>query len=116
MHRSMRALFNKAAKVHVHLFSCSNCHQRVFFENLHCDSCGSSLGFVPQESEMVAFSVDASDVWSRLGDGPQQRPCSNYAVEGVCNWMVAADDPSALCISCRTTNVIPALTKPENRE
>lgn len=65
---------------------------------------------------MLAFSVDPADVWTRLGsDGPAQRPCSNYAVEGVCNWMVAADDPSALCLSCRTTNVIPALGKPQNR-
>jgi hypothetical protein len=100
----------------VHLFSCSHCGQRVFFENLHCDACGSSLGFVPAERAMLAFSVDANDVWSRLGiDGPAQRPCSNYAVEGVCNWMIAANDPSALCVSCRTTHIIPALEKPENR-
>jgi hypothetical protein len=101
----------------VHLFHCSNCNQRVFFENIHCDSCGSNLGFVPEESEMVAFSIDAQDVWTRLGpQGSAQRPCSNYSVESVCNWMIGADDPTALCISCRTTNVIPALSKPENRE
>ena len=100
----------------MHLFRCSQCGQRIFFENLHCESCGSSLGFVPAELQMIAFSVDEQDAWTRIGpEGPAQRPCSNYAVEGVCNWMIAADDPSSLCISCRTTNIIPALGKPENR-
>lgn len=100
----------------MHLFRCSQCGQRVFFENLHCDACGSSLGFVPAELQMIAFSVDPQDVWTRIGPaGPAQRPCSNYRVEGVCSWMVAVDDSSALCVSCRTTQIIPALGKPENR-
>ena len=96
------------------LFHCSRCNQRVFFDNLHCDACGASLGFVPSEYQMVSFSPDQA--WDRLGpEGPPQRPCANYAPEGVCNWMIAADDPCALCISCRTTQTIPALGKPENR-
>lgn len=100
----------------MHLFRCSKCGQRVFYENLHCDACGSGLGFVPAEHQMIAFTVGDDGAWSRIGaDGPAQRPCSNYVVEGVCNWMVAVDDPSALCISCRTTDIIPALGKPENR-
>jgi hypothetical protein len=101
----------------VRLFRCTHCSSRVFFENLHCDTCQSTLGFVPTELQIVAFSVDAaSNEWARLGPtGPAQRPCSNYTVEGVCNWMVDANDPSPLCVSCRTTNIIPALGKPENR-
>ena len=100
----------------LNLFHCTECNQRVFFDNLRCETCGSSLGYVPAERAMVAFSVDEHDVWSRLGpEGRVQRPCSNYAVEGVCNWMVDADDPAVLCLSCRTTKVIPALGKPENR-
>ncbi len=100
----------------MNLFHCTHCKQRVFFENLRCETCGSSLGFVPAERAMVAFSVEGDDVWSRRGpEGRAQRPCVNYAVEGVCNWMVDADDPAALCLSCRTTKVIPALGKPENR-
>ena len=98
------------------LYHCSHCGLRVFFDNRHCENCGSGLGFVPQELQMVSFSVDEAGTWSRLGsEGPVQRPCSNYAVEGVCNWMVDATDPHLQCISCRTTMIIPALGKPENR-
>jgi hypothetical protein len=100
----------------VHLFRCSQCGQRVFFENLQCESCGAGLGYVPAERQMIAFEVDEQGGWLRLGpQGLAQRPCSNYASEGVCNWMVAASDPAALCISCRTTHIIPGLGKPENR-
>ncbi|KNZ31827.1 MAG: hypothetical protein AD742_15175 [Methylibium sp. NZG] len=107
------------------LFHCSGCRQRVFFENLQCEACGARLGYVPLEFEMVAFAAAAGGAddavgnvpgWQRLGPtGSAQRPCSNYSHEGVCNWMVAADDPQGLCVSCRTTHVIPALGKPENR-
>ena len=98
------------------LYHCSHCGLRVFFDNRHCENCGSSLGFVPQELQMVAFSVDEADAWTRLGpEGPAQRPCGNYAVEGVCNWMLDAGDPHLQCVSCRTTMIIPELGKPENR-
>jgi hypothetical protein len=102
----------------VKLFHCTHCQQRVFFENLRCEACGSSLGYVSGDREMVAFAADADGAngWARLGPpGPAQRPCANYSAEGVCNWMVAADDPGGLCVSCRTTHIIPALGKPENR-
>lgn len=84
---------------------CTQCGQRVFFENTRCESCGSNLGFVPGELKMLAFSdTDTA-----------QRPCLNYSAEGVCNWLVAGNDPSQYCVSCRTTHIIPALGKAENR-
>jgi len=98
------------------VFDCGHCGQRVFFDNLRCGNCGSALGFVPGEQAMVAFDVQPDGLWSRLGpEGPAQRPCQNYALENVCNWMVPADDPTPHCLSCRTTHIIPALGKPENR-
>jgi hypothetical protein len=100
----------------VRLFHCGQCGQRVFFDNVHCENCGSRLGFVPQEQAMVAFAVDGAGTWTRLGAaGPAMQPCANYTIEGVCNWMLPADEPHTQCISCRTTEIIPALGKPENR-
>ena len=32
---------------------------------------------------------------------PNWKPCTNYTGNGVCNWMLPADDPSDLCWSCR---------------
>ena len=63
-----------------------------------------------------ADSAPTDGTWTRLGAGagnaPALRPCRNYAVEGVCNWMVPADDPNPLCRSCRLTRVIPSLDVP----
>ena len=98
------------------LFTCTHCGNRVFFENLSCEVCHATLGYVPAEQTMVAFATDDDGHWRRLGpDGPAYRPCSNYANEHVCNWMVPADSPHQLCASCRTTHTIPALGKPQNR-
>ena len=92
--------------------TCSNCGNRVFFENLTCEACGSTLGYSPQEQTMLAF--DASS-WQRLGPpGVAYRPCVNRQ-ENVCNWMVPLDQAHEHCVSCRTTHTIPALATPENR-
>jgi len=96
-------------------FSCPRCAQRLFFENTHCENCGAALGFVPDEQAFAAFDVSADGEWTRIGAGTPQRPCANYRVEQVCNWTLPADSPDMQCLCCDTTDVIPALTKPENR-
>ena len=97
------------------LFHCAHCGNRVFFENLRCESCGSTLAFSTEERTMLAFQVAPDGTWTRAGaPGPAYRPCSNTA-EGVCNWLVPAESAHQHCVSCRTTHTIPALGKPENR-
>ncbi len=105
----------------VNTFNCTHCGQVVFFENVRCEHCGSPLGFLPDARALVAFEIQADSSWLPLGraDGRVWHPCHNYAVENVCNWMVAADDANAnadsLCECCRHTEVIPPLGKPENK-
>lgn len=96
-------------------FNCTRCGHVVFFENVRCEQCGSPLGFLPEARALVAFEPGADSVWRPAGGAPGEgwHPCRNYAVENVCNWMVAEAD--ALCASCRHTEVIPPLDKPENR-
>jgi hypothetical protein len=70
--------------------------------------------------DALAATSPTPATWTRLGpaadNAPALRPCHNYAVEGVCNWMVPADDPNPLCRSCRLTRVIPSLAVPGHRE
>lgn len=63
---------------------------------------------------MGAFEVTAEGVWSRLSDRPAQRPCANYTSYQVCNWMVPAESGDVHCVSCRTTQILPSLDKPQN--
>ncbi|HYQ14602.1 MAG TPA: putative zinc-binding peptidase [Polyangiaceae bacterium] len=93
-------------------FRCE-CGAPVFFTNSQCLSCSRELGFIPDRLEMVAFSGDGQEPIATPHG--QYRKCANYLVEGVCNWLVAADSNEQLCQACRLNDVIPNLSEPENR-
>ena len=96
-------------------FTCPSCNQqRLFFENTSCENCGAALGFVPDELAFAAFDAEWKRIDERPGGTPQ-KPCANYTLENVCNWTLPADSPDTQCICCDTTDIIPALAKPENR-
>ncbi|KVM61659.1 hypothetical protein WJ59_27615 [Burkholderia gladioli] len=100
-------------------FHCGNCGQLVFFENVRCEHCEAPLGYLPEVGEVGAFEIDASSgQWRSLHPsvaGQLYRPCHNYSVENVCNWMVPADSPASYCESCALTETIPDLSNPDNR-
>ena len=97
-------------------FDCA-CGARVFFENVHCLSCGSELGFLPDVGRVSAVALQQSgDYLAAENPEPRYRKCQNYSLEGVCNWMVRTDDELSLCQACRLNQVIPNLSEPENRE
>jgi hypothetical protein len=97
-------------------FDCA-CGARVFFENVGCLSCGSELGFLPDVGRVSAITLDASGQYIAAAEpAARYRKCQNYAIEGVCNWMVHTDEENPLCQACRLNQVIPNLSEPENRE
>lgn len=98
-------------------FRCTQCDHPVYFENTFCAACGAALGYLPALATMAAFEPAPEGAWKILGAGGEQtwRPCANYSKENICNWMVPADDPEALCSCCRQTEVIPSLEKSDNR-
>ncbi len=99
-------------------FHCNRCNQLVFFENTHCEKCGARLGYVPELSQISAFEETDDGRWKSLHPLAKDlfyRPCHNYAVENVCNWVIPADSEDTLCCSCQLTSTIPNLAQPENR-
>jgi hypothetical protein len=99
-------------------FECA-CGAQTFFENTSCLACSCVLGFFPDLGRIGTLrpSANDSDVFhSHLDANCGYRKCENYTTEGVCNWMIADDDPVRLCQACRLNNVIPDLSVPENRE
>jgi hypothetical protein len=82
-------------------FTCA-CGQAVFFDSTHCTQCGSIVGYDPEAGEMLAF------------DSNLHRHCENRINFGVCNWLLAAQDPHPLCRSCRITRITPNLCSSEN--
>ncbi len=78
-------------------FACDNCGQLLFFENSVCLRCGSSIGFLPDELDLVV-----------LGQRPTLRVCANQRL-AECNWLLTDSDrePEGLCASCRLTRTRP---------
>jgi len=99
-------------------FHCTNCHNLVFFENVRCLKCDHALAYLPDRGLVAALEEECPGSWRTIlpDSNPQNvRLCSNYTVENICNWALGADDPDALCQSCRLTQIIFDLTKDGNR-
>jgi hypothetical protein len=101
------------------IFHCDHCRHLLFFENVSCLKCGHALAYLP-DLRVIGSLEPAGDApggtrWWRSpvprATGRTYRLCENYSVHDVCNWAVSADDPNALCASCRLTRVIPDLSR-----
>ncbi|MFG6667022.1 putative zinc-binding metallopeptidase [Halomonas sp. HNIBRBA4712] len=106
-------------------FSC-RCGNPLFFENTHCVACDFEVGWCPSCHAIVALEPLESGQYrcSAAGCEAPLVKCHNYAVENVCNRMVAADhapapggtEPAPLCDCCCHNDVIPDLGVEGNRE
>ena len=85
-------------------FACAQCGQLLFFENSSCLRCGATLGFIPEQVEVRALEDPRDLSWkvSGLESERRFRRCARAEV-AMCNWMVPADEPDALCASCALT-------------
>jgi hypothetical protein len=97
------------------LFQCQHCAQPLYFENSQCPSCGQRLGYLPPRQIMATLRPDG-DAWQPLaGAKGRYRLCAN-AQHDICNWLVPASSPHALCAACRHNRMIPNLSEPGNLE
>lgn len=108
------------------IFSCDTCGHPVFFENVQCLNCGSTLAFLPDRMTLAAIELvpgevppDTPALWQRqTPDDPpvQYRLCQNQVQHQACNFTVRAEDGNPLCVSCRQTRILPDLSTPQNHE
>jgi hypothetical protein len=93
------------------VFTCESCHQLVFFENSRCLRCGSLLGYVHDRRDVVALVTADDDndavLVDRTDDPHRWRRCATTDMTG-CNWLVPAERPGAMCVSCALTRTRPA--------
>lgn len=92
------------------LFQCQTCGFPVYFENVSCERCGARLGFRPDSATLMALADTGGGLWRPVTEPERTyRFCANSG-HGVCNWLVAADDPAGLCLACRRNRTIPDLS------
>jgi hypothetical protein len=105
-------------------FHCQYCGNPIFFENVRCLQCGSTLAFLPDRMAMAAMEPvpQKKNLWRRrlrarrAVSQLRYRMCQNSALHQACNFAVPAADPNPLCVSCRQTRILPDLSVPENRD
>ncbi len=98
------------------IFQCDQCAQPIFFENTLCEHCGSALGYVSEDNELIAIQADAADgeVWFSVSQPDlRYRYCENHA-HNACNWLVPADSDAEHCRACALNETIPNLETPNN--
>ncbi len=96
------------------LFSCQQCAQILFFENVRCERCEHALGYWPDANVLSALEPEG-DVWRALGiDDRRFKLCANAKYD-VCNWLVPAESPDAMCAACAHNRVIPELGSDAHR-
>jgi len=89
------------------IFKCDVCASSIFFENTHCLSCGSFLGFDPAEMVMRSFALEG-EVLLKQVDQQQFRYCQNQTL-GLCNWVVPEASPDEYCVACSYNNQVPVI-------
>lgn len=90
----------------VRSFTCPTCGQLVFYENSQCLRCGCTLGYLPDDRELVGLTDGGDGVFAASAGPPgrRYRRCGHLD-RAACNWMVDRGDPDPLCASCRLTRV-----------
>ena len=96
------------------LYTCSNCHSLIYFENNICLHCGYSLGFNSNTLSLITLVTENDHLYSNIQNKKElYRYCKN-AEYATCNWLVPSAQNSEYCQACELNRVIPALTSEEN--
>lgn len=94
------------------LFQCQHCSLVLFFENRSCQSCGHTLGYLPQQNELSALTPIGNNQWQALASPGTFRFCENAGLDA-CNWLVSADAQETFCTACRHNRTVPDLSDQE---
>ena len=93
------------------VFKCSHCGQLIYFENTHCEQCGSLLGFEPHSLELLSLTEENGLLRSNKRGKQFYRYCSNHQYD-VCNWLIPGNNNSVFCLACDLNRMIPDLSIP----
>ncbi len=96
------------------LYTCSNCHSLIYFENNICLHCGYSLGFDANTLSLITLVPENDDLYSNIQNKEQKyRYCKN-AEYATCNWLIPSVQNIEYCQACELNRIIPDLTSEEN--
>jgi hypothetical protein len=96
------------------LYTCSNCHSLIYFENNVCLHCGYTLGFDSISLSLLTLVAENNNLFSNIQRKQDTyRFCKN-AEFGTCNWIIPSLQQTVYCRACELNRIIPDLTNAEN--
>ncbi|WP_309387855.1 zinc-binding metallopeptidase family protein [Cerasicoccus frondis] len=95
------------------IFQCDECGQLLFFENTHCGSCGSQLGYLWRQNMLSAVVEKDGALEALASPKASYKFCANRE-HGACNWLVPTSSDDPYCRACELNHVIPDLNVPAN--
>lgn len=95
------------------------CNNPIFFQNSVCLTCGTPLGYHPEQARLRPMRPgSAPDTWTLWDDDGQiYRRCANLNTPAACNWILPDTEHAAqhgLCRACRLNRTIPDLNDPQH--
>lgn len=93
------------------IFSCDHCGSPAFFDNDSCLQCGSHLGYLDFNRELIS-KKGGDNSWNV--NGTDYRYCKNHQF-GICNWIIPTNE-AEFCLACSLNRTIPNLEHRENIE
>jgi hypothetical protein len=96
------------------LYTCSNCHSLIYFENNICLHCGYSLGFDANTLSLITLVPENNHLFSNIQNKQEIFHYCKNAEYGTCNWLIHPSPETDFCAACELNRVIPALTSDEN--
>ena len=93
-----------------------DCGQELYFSNTHCEKCGCDVGFDPHARQLYCGVREGGvfTVKSPQAAGQRFKVCEHHQEPVQCNWLLPLGDAHDQCLSCRTTQVIPDLSRKKN--
>ncbi|WP_309398981.1 zinc-binding metallopeptidase family protein [Cerasicoccus maritimus] len=97
------------------IFQCDNCGQLLFFENTHCGSCGSQLGYLWRQNMLSAVIENDGALEAVASPQARYKFCANHE-HNACNWLVPESSEDPYCRACELNRTIPDLDEPAKVE
>jgi len=96
------------------IFTCGQCGNVLYFENVRCEKCQAPLGYLPDANLLLPLAEDGNGVRAIGAEGERHgalRRCAN-AAHDACNWLLTESEHGDYCRSCRHNRVVPDLSDP----
>lgn len=92
------------------LYTCSNCNNLLYFENSVCLKCNHTLGFDPDQLDLITLAEEKEKgAYRNLRNHKfRYKYCENQHY-GACNWLIPYNSTSTFCVACSLNRTIPDL-------